>query len=696
MKEFGKRIGSFVVKYRIGVVILSLLLLIPSLFGYLETRVNYDILVYLPEDIETMRGQKILEDDFEMGSFAICCVDNMQPKDILKLEETFKNIEGVNKVISANDLIGTTIPIEMLPDEILDNFKKDESQLMLVTFSDSTIAIEAIKEMRDLTDIDVKIGGMSASTLDTSVIADSEIMIYVIVAVALVLLILMLSLDSYIIPILLLGNIGIAILYNMGTNYFLGEISYITKAIAAVLQLGVTTDFSIFLYHKYKRAKEEKETKELAMIEAVGDTLVSVAGSSLTTVAGFLALCTMQLTLGNDIGIVMAKGVVLGVITTITVFPAFLLVCDKWIEKTYHKVWLPAFKSVKGFVLKYYKVILVIAILIVYPAYYGNNHIKQYYNLTKDLPQDLESCIANSQLKDKFNIVSPEVILIDKNMKNNKMNEMVDKIQSLKGVDLVLSPSELSSLAIPDEMMSDELKSIFESSQYKIIFINSLYEVASEELNHQIEEVNKIVKSYDKDALLAGEGPCMKDLVHIADLDFQSVNTMSIVVIFIIMTFVLKSISLPILLVAAIELAVFINMAIGYYTGDVVPFVASIVIGTIQLGATIDYAILLTTKYLEQRKYGETKQDAMAFAIDQSMSSIVVSAFSLFAATFGVGMISKLNMIASLCTLLSRGTLISMIIVVCIIPTLLLTFDSFILKTSIGFKQVRIQEKERI
>ncbi len=696
MKEFGKRIGSFVVKYRIGVVILSLLLLIPSIFGYLETRVNYDILVYLPEDIETMRGQKILEDDFEMGSFAICCVDNMQPKDILKLEETFKNIEGVNKVISANDLIGTTIPIEMLPDEILDNFKKDESQLMLVTFSDSTIAIEAIKEMRDLTDIDVKIGGMSASTLDTSVIADSEIMIYVIVAVALVLLILMLSLDSYIIPILLLGNIGIAILYNMGTNYFLGEISYITKAIAAVLQLGVTTDFSIFLYHKYKRAKEEKETKELAMIEAVGDTLVSVAGSSLTTVAGFLALCTMQLTLGNDIGIVMAKGVVLGVITTITVFPAFLLVCDKWIEKTYHKVWLPVFKSVKGFVLKYYKVILVIAILIVYPAYYGNNHIKQYYNLTKDLPQDLESCIANSQLKDKFNIVSPEVILIDKNMKNNKMNEMVDKIQSLKGVDLVLSPSELSSLGIPDEMMSDELKSIFESSQYKIIFINSLYEVASEELNHQIEEVNKIVKSYDKDALLAGEGPCMKDLVHIADLDFQSVNTMSIVVIFIIMTFVLKSISLPILLVAAIELAVFINMAIGYYTGDVVPFVASIVIGTIQLGATIDYAILLTTKYLEQRKYGETKQDAMAFAIDQSMSSIVVSAFSLFAATFGVGMISKLNMIASLCTLLSRGTLISMIIVVCVIPTLLLTFDSFILKTSIGFKQVRIQEKERI
>ncbi len=693
MKKFGKSIGSFVVKHKIVVAILSLLLLIPSIFGYVGTKVNYDILVYLPEDIETMKGQKILEEDFEMGSFAMCCVDNMQPKDILKLEETFKGIKGVNKVISANDLIGTTIPMEMLPDELLDSFKKDESQLMLVTFSDSTTAIDAIKEMRELTDLNVKIGGMSASTLDTSVVADSEIVIYVIVAVALVLLILMVSLDSYIVPILLLGNIGIAILYNMGTNYFLGEISYITKAIAAVLQLGVTTDFSIFLYHKYERAKGEMETKELAMVEAIGDTLVSVAGSSLTTVAGFLALCTMQLTLGNDIGIVMAKGVVLGVISTITVFPAFLLVCDKLIRKTYHKPWLPTFNGIKNFVLKYYKIILVIAILIAYPAYYGNSHIKQYYNLTKDLPQDLESCIANSQLKDKFNIVSPEVILIDKDMKNNTMNEMIDKIKELKGVDLVLSPSELSELAIPDEIMSDELKSIFESDQYKIVFINSTYEVATDELNNQIEKVSQIVKDYDENALLAGEGPCMKDLVHIADLDFQSVNTTSILVIFVIMIFVLKSISLPILLVAAIELAVFINMAIGYYTGDVVPFVASIVIGTIQLGATIDYAILLTTKYLDRRKAGEDKRNAMSLAIEQSVGSIVVSALSLFAATFGVGMISKLNMIASLCTLLSRGTLISMIIVICVIPALLLTFDRFILKTSIGFKQVRLEEK---
>lgn len=689
MKKIGEAIGRVVVKHKIIVVILSLLLLIPSIFGYIGTKVNYDILVYLPEDIETMKGQQILTDDFDMGSFAICSVDNMEPKDILKLEDQFKKIEGVNKVISANDLIGTTIPLEMLPDEVLDEFKKGDSQLMLVTFKDSTIAIDAIREMRDMTDLNVKIGGMSASTLDTSVVADSEIAVYVIVAVVLVLLILTISLDSYVVPFILLGNIGIAILYNMGTNIFLGEISYITKAIAAVLQLGVTTDFSIFLYHKYERAKSEVETKEIAMSEAIGDTLVSVAGSSLTTVAGFLALCTMQLTLGNDIGIVMAKGVILGVVSTITVFPAFLLVFDKLVEKTHHKPLLPEFKGIKKFVVKYHKVLLVLAILLAYPAYYGNSHVQQYYNLTKDLPQELESCIANTELKEKFNLVSPEIILIDKNIKDNTINEMVDKIRDIKGIDMVLSPSELSELSIPEEMMSDELKSVFESDKYEMIYINSLYEVATDELNDQIGKVKDIVKSYDQNALLAGEGPCMKDLVNIANQDFQSVNTTSILVIFVIMMFVLKSVSLPVLLVSGIELAVFINMAIAYYTGDVVPFVASIVIGTIQLGATIDYAILLTTKYLEGRKNGIDKYESMNIALDQSVGSIVVSAFSLFAATFGVGMISELKMIASLCTLLSRGTLVSMITVICIIPALLLVFDKLILKTSIGFKQIQ-------
>jgi len=691
MKKLGEGIGRTVVKHKYLVVVLSLILLIPSVMGYFETKINYDILVYLPEDIETMKGQQILSDDFDMGSFAICSVDHMKQKDILDLEENFKQIEGINKVISANDLLGTTIPLEMLPDEVLDKFYQDDSQLVLVTFRDSTIAIDAIKEMREITDDHVKIGGMSASTLDTSIVADSEIVTYVMIAVVLVLLILMISLDSYIVPFLLLGNIGIAIVYNMGTNIIFGEISYITKAIASVLQLGVTTDFSIFLYHKYEREKVEKDNKELGMVEAIGDTLVSVAGSSLTTVAGFLALCTMQLTLGNDIGLVMAKGVIIGVISTVTIFPAFLLVFDKLIEKTRHRSLLPRFHRIKDFIIKFHKIILILAIILAIPAYYGNSHIKQYYNLTKDLPQDLASCIANSELKEKFNIVSPEIILIDRNIKNNTLDEMVEKIKQLDGVDMVLSPSQLSTLAIPEDMMSEELKSVFESDQYKLVFINSIYEVATDELNDQIEKVNQIVKSYDKDAILAGEGPCMKDLVDIAAQDLQNVNTMSILVIFIIMIFVLKSASLPILLVAGIELAVFLNMSISYYTGDVVPFVASIVIGTIQLGATIDYAILLTTKYLEERKNGLDKNKAMNIALDQSIGSIVVSALSLFAATFGVGIVSKLNMIASLCTLLSRGTVISMIIVICVVPSLLLVCDRLILKTSIGFKKV---EKE--
>lgn len=688
MRNVGEAIGKFVVKHKLLIVIASLILMIPSIFGYVNTRINYDIFVYLPSDIETMKGQGILSDDFDMGSFAMCSVENMSAKDILKVEESIANIDGVNQVVSSIDFIGTTIPLEMLPDDISSSFKKGDSQLLLVTFKDSTGAIDAIKQMREICDDSVKIGGMSASTLDTSIVADSEIVTYIIVAVALVLLVLMVSLDSYLVPILLLGNIGVAIVYNMGTNIFLGEISYITKAIAAVLQLGVTTDFSIFLYHKYEFARENKKTKELAMVDAIGDTLVSVAGSALTTVAGFLALCTMQLTLGSDIGIVMAKGVVLGVISTITIFPAFLLVCDKWLEKTKHKPWTIKFDRVSNFVVSHSKIILLVALIIAVPAIYGNNHVKQYYNLTKDLPQDLKSCIANSDLKDKFDIVSSEVVLIDKNIKNNSVNEMIHKIEDLDGIEMVLSPTQLSNLAIPEEMMSDELKSIFESDKYEMIFINSNYEVATDELNQQIETLDKIVKEYDENAILAGEGPCMKDMVTIANEDFQSVSFASIIVIFVIMIFVLKSISLPVLLVSGIELAIFINMAFAYYLGDVLPFVASIVIGTIQLGATIDYAILMTTKYLEQRKQGIGKHRSMQIALEQSTQSIFVSAISFFAATFGVGMISKLNMIGSLCTLMSRGALISMIVVICVIPAILLVFDKVIIKTSMGMKQV--------
>ena len=556
---------------------------------------------------------------------------------------------------------------------------------MLVTFKDSTIAIDAITQMREITSEEVvKIGGMSASTLDTSIVADSEIITYVIVAVILVLIVLMASLDSYVVPFLLLGNIGLAILYNMGSNIFLGQISYITKAIAAVLQLGVTTDFSIFLYHKYEQAKTRVKTNNEAMTLAIGDTLVSIAGSSLTTIAGFLALCTMQLTLGSDIGIVMAKGVFIGVLSTVTIFPAFLLVFDKLVFKTKHKPIIPSFN-----VIKHYKIILLVALVIAYPAYYGNAHVKSYYNLTKDLPQDLKSCVANSELSDEFDLVASQVILVDKGIKDNDLNKMVDEIENVESVNLVLSPSQLSDLAIPDEMIPDDVKDIFESDRYKMIFVNSTEEIATNKLNKVIDKIDHIIKKYDKNAIMAGEGPCMKDLVNIADEDFRNVSIASIGIIFIIMLFVLKSISLPVLLVSGIELAIFINMAISYYTGDVLPFVASIVIGTIQLGATIDYAILLTTKYLENRKNGIDKIKAMDNAISNSAGSIFVSGMSFFAATFGVGMISKLNMIASLCNLMSRGALISMFIVICVIPAILLVFDKVIIHTSIGFKQLK-------
>lgn len=690
MKKLGETIGKFVVKHRILIVIASILLCIPSLFGYIHTDINYDILVYLPEDIDTMKGQDILAEDFDMGSFAMCVVENMSSKDVLDLEEKYKDIEGVVKVVSANDMIGTTIPKEMLPSDVTKQFKKGNSELMLVTFKDSTVAIDAITQMREITsDKVVRIGGMSASTLDTSIVADSEIITYVIVAVILVLIVLMASLDSYVVPFLLLGNIGLAILYNMGSNIFLGQISYITKAIAAVLQLGVTTDFSIFLYHKYEQAKLKVKTNDEAMTLAIGDTLVSIAGSSLTTIAGFLALCTMQLTLGSDIGIVMAKGVFIGVLSTVTIFPAFLLVFDKLVFKTKHKPIIPSFNVVKNFVVKHYKIILLVALVIAYPAYYGNAHVKSYYNLTKDLPQDLKSCVANSELSDEFDLVASQVILVNKDIKDNDLNKMVNEIENVESVNLVLSPSELSNLAIPDEMIPDDVKDIFESDRYKMIFVNSTEEIATNKLNKVIDEIDHIIKKYDKNAIMAGEGPCMKDLVNIADEDFKNVSITSIGIIFIIMLFVLKSVSLPVLLVSGIELAIFINMAISYYTGDVLPFVASIVIGTIQLGATIDYAILLTTKYLENRKNGIDKIKAMDNAISNSAGSIFVSGMSFFAATFGVGMISKLNMIGSLCNLMSRGAIISMFIVICVIPAILLVFDKVIIHTSIGFKQLK-------
>lgn len=580
------RLGKAICKHRELILIISLLLLIPSIIGMKATRINYDILVYLPEDIETIQGEKILSEDFDMGGFSVIILENMKTKEILSLEEKIKKIENVEKVVSIADIIGTQIPKEMLPEKLQDAIYKENETIMLVTFKEqisSDATMQSVEELRRITDERCKISGMTSTLLDTRELSSSEIVIYVIIAVILCLIILQVALDSYFAPVLLLLNIGIAILYNMGSNIFLGEISYITKAISAVLQLGVTMDFAIFLYHSYKAEKEEIADKEEAMAKAISKTFSSVLGSSLTTIAGFLALCSMNLTLGKDIGIVMAKGVLLGVISVVTVLPAMILTFDKQIEKTKHKEILPKFTKVRDLIIKHYKVIAILFVIILPIAFYGYTHTEVYYNLDKSLPKTLESVMANTSLKEDFGMVSMEMLLIDKNMPEYKANEMIEKIEELDGIEWVISYSKLGSLGLPKEALPEDLIKMFQNDKYQMILINSKYEMATNELNEQVTKVNEVVSKYDENAILAGEGPLMKDLVEISDHDFNSVNTVSIGIIFIIMILVLKSITLPVILICVIEFAIFINMGIPYYTNAILPFVASIVIGTIQL-----------------------------------------------------------------------------------------------------------------
>lgn len=687
-----QKFSEFICKHRKLILIIALLLIIPSIIGMQATRINYDILVYLPDDVETIKGENILSNNFNMGGYSIIVLDDMPTKEILKLEDKIKEIDNVEIVASLADVIGENIPVEMLPDEVQDRLYKDNSTLMFVTFKDSISSdktLETVEKLREITDERCKISGMSAMVLDTRDVSNSEITIYVLIAVGLCLLILQLALDSYFAPILLLLNIGIAILYNMGTNVFLGQVSYITKAISSVLQLGVTMDFAIFLYHSYIQEKAQNSNIEDAMATAIRKTLVSVVGSSLTTIAGFLALCSMNLTLGKDIGLVMAKGVLFGVICVVTVLPALILCCNSLIEKTKHKEILPKFTKLKDFIIKHYKWAIAIFIVVLPIAFYGYQNTQIYYNLDKSLPDTLGSVVANEELKDKFNMVSTEIILVDKDLESSKVNEMLDKIDELDGMEWSISLSKLEKLGIPKEMLPEELINKIESDKYQLIIINSSYEMATDELNNQVNKINNIIKEYDEDAILAGEGPLMKDLVEISNHDFNSVNTVSIGIIFLIMICVLKSISLPVILIAVIEFAIFINMGIPYYTNTVLPFIASIVIGTIQLGATIDYAILITTKYITQRKEGNDKKQAIDFALSTSISSIIVSGLCFFGATFGVGAYSKIEMIGSLCTLMSRGAIISMAVVIFMLPAFLMIFDKLICKTTIGMKNVK-------
>ena len=686
--------SHFVTKRKWLIISISLLFLIPSIIGYKGTKINYDLVSYLPKDVETMKGQNILTKDFKQGAFAVVITEGMNAKQILSLEEEIKKVDSVNKVGSVYDIIGYSIPIEILPKDVVSKVKKNESNLIIVTFTESTSddkTLNAIREIKKMKS-HIKVSGMSATTLDTAEIAEKEVFIYVLIAVILCLLILMISLDSYFVPFLLLGNIGVAILYNMGSNIFFGQISYITKAIAAVLQLGVTTDFSIFLYHKYESWKKVYDSKDQAMEMAIKETIVSVVGSSLTTVAGFLALCTMTLTLGTDIGLVMAKGVVFGVITVLTLFPALVLVCDKIIYKTAHKVIIPEFTFIKSFVIKYYKVIMIVFLVGLVPAYYGQAHTQSYYNLTSGLPKELDGVKANDELKKKFKIVSPYFVMVSSDLSSSSVNHMINKFNKISGIEMTLSLSKLAEAGITEDMLSDDIKSMVNDGKHQMILLSSKYETATSQLNDQITKVNAIAKSYDKNAIVCGEGPLMKDMVTIADTDFTHVNISSILVVFIIMIVVLKSFSLPILLVAAIEFAIFINVGIPYFTGVKIPFVASIVIGTIQLGATIDYAILMSTKYLEVRK-DASKEEAVGTAISSSVNSIFVSAMCFFGATVGVGLYSNMDMISSICMMISRGALISMITVAFIVPALLLTFDKLIIKTTKGFRGLSLKEE---
>ena len=680
MKKFAK----FIATHSALILVICFLLLVPAIYGYVNTRINYDILVYLPDSVDTIKGENILTDDFGLGAYAFVMVDSSNNKKILDLEKDIKKIEGVNAVLSIADVTDTVIPIDMLPTKVVEKLNKDNETIIMVTFdggASEDVTINAVRTLREVVGDATKVSSMTSMVIDTMDLSNKEIFAYVTIAVILCLTVLFIATDSYIIPFFLLGNIGFAIIYNMGTNIFLGQISYITQAITAVLQLGVTMDFSIFLYHKYEQAKKDnpKMPKTEAMASAIVATLQSVIGSSLTTFAGFLALCTMDLTLGTDIGIVMAKGVLWGLICVLTLFPALLMVGDKLIDKTKHKVILPEFKKIQEFSIKHYKGIIVAFLILLIPAFYGNNNYKVYYKLDESLPKDLAFNVANSELADKFNIVSPEIILLDKNIKTNDVKELVNKLENIKGIDLVLAPSTIMDPTVAMLLPSD-LNKMMDNDKYQLIIVNSTYELASNELASQIKEIEKLVKSYDKNSIIAGEGPLMDDLVTIADHDFKMVNYTSILVIFIIMILVLKQVNLPIVLILTIEFAIFCNMSLAFYTNTTLPFIASIVVGTIQLGATIDYAILMSTKYMEERKSIKDKKEAMLKTLNLTVPSIITSALCFFAATIGVAAYTKIDMIGSICDLLSRGAIISMLVVVLILPALLMVCDKFIIK----------------
>ncbi|WP_455267371.1 efflux RND transporter permease subunit [Ruminococcus sp.] len=686
-----QKFGRGVVKLRVPILIVSVLLLIPSIFGFVSTRINYDILSYLPSDIETMKGQDIMLDEFGKGGFSLVMLDGMDDKDVEKVKEKIEKVDHVCDVLWYDTLADVSLPKEVLPDDIYDFFNTDNSTMMAVFFDEATSAdgsLEAVKEIRSIAGEQCFVSGMSSVVEDIKDLTMQEAPMYVVIAVILTSIILALTMDSFLIPLFFMLSVGMAIIYNMGTNFIQGEISFITEALAAVLQLAVTIDYSIFLWHSYKEEKEKNpgDNKE-AMAVAIGKTITSVVSSSITTVAGFLALCFMSYELGMDMGIVMAKGVVIGVICCITVLPSMILVFDKALEKTMHKDLVPSLEKPSKFIIKHHAAFIVLFIVVLIPAIYGQINTNVYYNLTDTLPKDLNSVIANSKLDEEYHMATTHMLLVDADMKPKEVNSMLDEMGKVDGVSFSMSLDTLIGPSIPREMVPDSVTKILKSDKWQLMLVGSEYKVASDEENAQIDELSKILKSYDKDGMLIGEAAATKDLIDITDHDFKVVNIVSIAAIFIIILVALRSVSLPIILVAVIEFAITVNMGVPCFTNTTIPFIASVVIGTIQLGATVDYAILMTTRYKTERNAGKDKHEAVTIALSTSMKSIMVSALGFFASTFGVGVYSSVDMISQLCTLMSRGAIISMITVICILPSMLMLFDKVIINTTMGMKK---------
>ncbi|MCQ2508103.1 MAG: MMPL family transporter, partial [Dorea sp.] len=652
------KISKSIVKYRIAILLFAVIMLVPSALGYFKTRVNYDILYYLPDEIETMVGQDILKDEFGKGAFAMEIVEGMPYKDVAKVKEKIEAVPGVADVIWYDSFADLSIPVSMLPKDLTEIFNAEDSTLMAIFFDDTTsadITMEAIDEIRSVTDEQCYLSGMSAVVTDTKALSEKETPIYVVLAVILTCIILAVFMDSFLLPFIFMASIGMAIIYNLGSNYFLGEISYITKALSAVLQLGVTLDYSIFLWHSYQENQERfPNQKERAMAHAISNTFTSVVGSSVTTIAGFIALCFMSFTLGMDLGVVMAKGVIFGVLGCVTILPSMILLLDKAIEKTTHKPMLPNMEKPAAWINKHHGIFIALFLVLLVPAIIGYRGTDVYYNLDSTLPRELPSIQANTKLSDDYNMNATHMVLASSDLSSKDAKAMVNEMKKVDGVKFALSLDSLIGSAIPRDFIPAEVKEKLSSGDWQLMLVQSEYKVASDEVNVQCDQLKEIIKKYDESAMLIGEGPCTKDLIEITDQDFKTVSAVSILVIFLIIALVFKSLILPFILVAVIEFAIFVNLGIPYYTGTVIPFIASIVIGTIQLGATVDYAILMTNRYKKERCKGKEKEEAIRIALTVSIPSILVSALGFFSATFGVGVYSDIDMISSLCTLMAR------------------------------------------